>query len=862
MKINATKLFIIFFFVSSLMIEIATIEPELIEEKIDFKQESTPNQITPSHIDLWSQSSSLNPLVPFTNCVLSDIVVDSHGNTYVSGTFTSEIGFGNITLSTFHGDYSIFIAKLSPDAIWEWAIKSLGDIDPDNDSSAHSRAMTLDIYESKLYVVGNVAGINTFGVHTVYSPQKNMFVASINLTSHEFEDVLTPLTSGSVSNAEAVIARPGGGVYIAGDYTNSSLFSGNLSLPSAYGHSNAFVASLNGVGQWIWSTSTDCHQLATPVCGGENATSLTLDHKGNVVVLGVMADNTTFGFSPDPGHPGPVLMGAGNLGIFVWTIHPDFGMSTNVIRTNNTGNAMSSKIISLGNVLIVSGNFHGKMNLSGINVTSYSPSYGSGFVASLTFNGARENWNWVRAVNGSSDSGPTSGRFTTISRAPWAITDIDITPDNTIIVGGEYWGPALLDGLVMPSTGSIATDAFLAQLSNQGDWLNMMIVGGPGHDGMTRVASSSNGQVYMGLDSYSVAITFGDSTHYPSDRSVIVGSFEWDRDSDEVSDANDQCGGYPDDLDVDNDNIPDDCDILIDSDQDKIPDDLDHCPFIPGIIAYDGCPKPILVGCTDSIAVNYSSLANTNSTTCEYDSDGDGVNDSIDLCDYEPEDFDGWEDEDGCIDPNNDADSFNDIHDSCPNVHATANGNFDNNSDGCPDFCDLQCQICPGCDAPDPDDKPGCTYGTATNFNDSANIDDGSCEFPVVDPGGGNNGSCDGVCITGAGDVADLILIGGIALLSGLGISSLLPQSGGNRLDGGNKKKPDIDLDDIGDIFDDIDIDLDLDKPDIDLDKPNVEKKIVKKTTGGSDHYFKPGVERQKAMTDSADPLLDDYVED
>ena len=75
-------------------------------------------------------------------------------------------------------------------------------------------------------------------------------------------------------------------------------------------------------------------------------------------VLGVMADNTTFGFSPDPGHPGPVLMGAGNLGIFVWTIHPDFGMSTNVIRTNNTGNAMSSKIISLGNVLIVSGNFH------------------------------------------------------------------------------------------------------------------------------------------------------------------------------------------------------------------------------------------------------------------------------------------------------------------------------------------------------------------------------------------------------------------------------------------------------------------------------------------------------------------------
>ena len=32
--------------------------------------------------------------------------------------------------------------------------------------------------------------------------------------------------------------------------------------------------------------------------------------------------------------------------------------------------------------------------------------------------------------------------------------------------------------------------------------------------------------------------------------------------------------------------------------------------------------------------------------------------------------------------------------------------------------------------------------------------------------------------------------------------------------------------------------------------------------TGGSDHYFKPGVERQEAMTDSGDTLLDDYTED
>ena len=50
----------------------------------------------------------------------------------------------------------------------------------------------------------------------------------------------------------------------------------------------------------------------------------------------------------------------------------------------------------------------------------------------------------------------------------------------------------------------------------------MMIVGGPGLDGMTRVATSSNGQMHIGLDSDSVAITLGDSTHYPNDRSAFL----------------------------------------------------------------------------------------------------------------------------------------------------------------------------------------------------------------------------------------------------------------------------------------------------------------------------------------------------
>jgi len=464
------------------------------------------------------------------------------------------------------------------------------------------------------------------------------------------------------------------------------------------------------------------------------------------------------------------------------------------------------------------------MNLSGINVSSYGGPISSGFVGSLTFNGQQENWNWVRTVNGSSDSGPTSGRFTLIQLyIPWQITDIDVGQDNTIIVAGEYWGEAQLDSLIMPGTGSFNNlDAFVAQLSSQGDWLNMMIVGGPGPDGMTRVATSSNGQMHIGLDSDSVAITFGDSTHYPNDRSVIIGAFEWDRDKDSISDEMDQCEGYDDKIDEDNDGIPDACDPLIDSDGDSIPDTSDHCPFIPGIIEYNGCPAPTLVGCTDSSAINENLLANHNDTSCIYDFDGDGVVDGDDLCDDEPEDFDGWEDGDGCIDHDNDGDSFNDTDDSCPNVHATANGNFDNNSDGCPDFCDLVCQTCPDCTEDTTDlgnQTPPPSIWGAIGDCDPADTSE-KCEEEMIIAG-----------------------VGGAGLFGGSIITRIL------RPGVGKGKGPRLGIGDVADAKDAYDF---------------IAKKGGKKvkSTGGSDHYFKPGVERQGAMSTAADTALDDYVED
>ena len=83
----------------------------------------------------------------------------------------------------------------------------------------------------------------------------------------------------------------------------------------------------------------------------------------------------------------------------------------------------------------------------------------------------------------------------------------------------------------------------------------------------------------------------------------------------------------------------------LDTDGDGIPDALDKCPNEPedkdGFEDEDGCP--------------------------DLDNDQDGIPDALDKCPNEPEDKDGFEDEDGCPDPDNDQDGIPDVVDQCPN---------------------------------------------------------------------------------------------------------------------------------------------------------------------------------------------------
>jgi outer membrane protein OmpA-like peptidoglycan-associated protein len=98
-----------------------------------------------------------------------------------------------------------------------------------------------------------------------------------------------------------------------------------------------------------------------------------------------------------------------------------------------------------------------------------------------------------------------------------------------------------------------------------------------------------------------------------------------------------------------------------DRDGDGIPDGSDGCNEEPedrdGYQDNDGCP--------------------------DLDNDGDGIADANDGCPDQPEDRDGFQDDDGCPEADNDSDGIADNSDRCPDAKEDVDGFEDD--DGCPE---------------------------------------------------------------------------------------------------------------------------------------------------------------------------------
>ncbi|MCB9738941.1 MAG: OmpA family protein [Deltaproteobacteria bacterium] len=197
-----------------------------------------------------------------------------------------------------------------------------------------------------------------------------------------------------------------------------------------------------------------------------------------------------------------------------------------------------------------------------------------------------------------------------------------------------------------------------------------------------------------------------------------------DDDGDGIDRDDDVCPAEPEDVDgfEDGDGCPDP-----DNDQDGIPDDADLCPYEPethnGVRDEDGCPEdptqvvryhktryaepkekggePVAIVPEKAQRIEKGTPLAKEATLTVLpeplplakgalpplisagDDDGDGLDRDEDVCPSEAEDFDGFEDADGCPDLDDDRDGIPDTEDKCRLVGETHNGFED--EDGCPD---------------------------------------------------------------------------------------------------------------------------------------------------------------------------------
>jgi OmpA-OmpF porin, OOP family len=145
-----------------------------------------------------------------------------------------------------------------------------------------------------------------------------------------------------------------------------------------------------------------------------------------------------------------------------------------------------------------------------------------------------------------------------------------------------------------------------------------------------------------------------------------------------------------------------------DRDGDGVPDVDDLCPDTPGLPEFHGCPDTDGDGIPDNedACPNEPGPKENQGCPVAKDTDGDGIPDDIDRCPLDPEDFDGFQDEDGCPDPDNDGDGVVDKVDACPNMPGPIENKgcpiLDRDGDGVPDDEDK----CP--DVPGPKENFGC----------------------------------------------------------------------------------------------------------------------------------------------------------
>lgn len=307
-----------------------------------------------------------------SGCGGAGIAMDANGDLLVTGHFSGSATFGTTTL-TSSGYKDIFVAKLSSNGNWIWAVRAGGESDNDDGFDIATDQ------NSNIYVTGYFIGTASFGASSITAigtANSDIFVAKLSSVGNWIWAKRGGGSSADYSYGIAVDSS--GNTFITGQFRGPATF-GNLSLPiSEYYY--IFVAKLDQSGNFIWVKYTgNSNELLHSGIG------IDIDDSGCIYVTGEFYNWASFGetfLSGSGFSPNIFIAKINNNGTWLWAKSAggsgyDSGYS---IAVDSNGNAYTS------------GTFSGTATFGNQTFTSNGFDI---FVSKLDSSG---NWQWTRTA--------------------------------------------------------------------------------------------------------------------------------------------------------------------------------------------------------------------------------------------------------------------------------------------------------------------------------------------------------------------------------------------------------------------------------------------------------------------------------
>lgn len=174
------------------------------------------------------------------------VAVDNSGNIFITGQFTGQATFGNLSISSLNNSIDAFIVKYDASGNEQWIKKGSGT------SIDRGLSITTD-NAGNAYTVGQFSGDITFDNLYSNSILNALFIIKYSSSGNEEWFRFGGGTEQSIANS---ITCDGSNIYITGDFGNSITFlgSGNSTLNSGYQNA-VFIASYSASGSLLWKQS-------------------------------------------------------------------------------------------------------------------------------------------------------------------------------------------------------------------------------------------------------------------------------------------------------------------------------------------------------------------------------------------------------------------------------------------------------------------------------------------------------------------------------------------------------------------------------------------------------------------------------